>query len=72
MRPPMQREIDAIERIERAVARIDAAAARSAQGSDANAELTRLRAAHEQLRERVRGAIGDIDQLLAGRGEAGA
>jgi hypothetical protein len=63
-----QRALDAITRIERALARIDAAgsAARAAaQGGGAgNEELEQLRGAHQNLRMRVEGAIGQIDRLL--------
>lgn len=72
MPPPMQREIEAIERIERALARLERAAGRSDAGAAAAAELARLRTAHDQLRGRVRHAIGEIDALLASRGGAGA
>jgi len=66
-----QRALDAIGRIERALARIEAAAmrAQSARKSDAAAgsdELERLRGAHDALRTRVEGAIGQIDRLLDG------
>ena len=64
-----QRALDAIGRIERALARVEAAAARAqaAQRNDAAAgseELVRLRGAHQALRSRVEGAIGQIDRLL--------
>jgi hypothetical protein len=56
-----ERALLAAERIERALARIEAAAGRQAQ---ADAELERLRAAHETLRTRVAGAVSQIDRLL--------
>jgi hypothetical protein len=64
-----QRALDAVSRIERALARVEAAASRgqasqrndSAAGSE---ELERLRGAHRALRSRVEGAIGQIDRLL--------
>jgi hypothetical protein len=56
----------AIERIERALARIETAAGKLGRPSDGDneAELTRLRTAHQTLRARVEGAIGQIDMLL--------
>ena len=63
-----QRALDAIARIERALARIESASARvqSAAKSEADGseELDRLRGAHQALRMRVEGAIGQIDRLL--------
>jgi hypothetical protein len=64
-----QRALDAIGRIERALARVEAAAARAqaAQRNEAaggSEELDRLRGAHQALRSRVEGAIGQIDRLL--------
>ena len=58
------RALDAIARIERALARIEASARRSGGQSSDPAELTRLRDAHQALRSRVEGAIGQIDRLL--------
>ncbi len=55
---------DAIARIERALARIEASSRNSPQSSSDPAELTRLRDAHQALRSRVEGAIGQIDRLL--------
>ncbi|HWH18608.1 MAG TPA: hypothetical protein VNT77_09795 [Allosphingosinicella sp.] len=63
---PDERAILAIGRIERALARIEAAARRS--GGAADGELEELRQRHEALRERVQGAVSQIDQLLASRG----
>ncbi len=58
----------AIARIERALARLEAAAARpappSAPASD-DREVSELRRAHQALRSRVEGAIAQIDGLLA-------
>jgi hypothetical protein len=63
-----QRALDAIGRIERALARIEAAGRRPhADGGD-NAELETLREAHRALRGRVEGAIGEIDRLIASGG----
>jgi hypothetical protein len=65
-----QRALDAIGRIERAIARVEVAATRAqARTSDAAAgseELEQLRGAHQALRNRVEGAIGQIDRLLDG------
>jgi hypothetical protein len=61
------RALDAIARIERALARIEASArtpaAHSTDMAD-SAELSALRDAHQALRTRVEGAIGQIDRLL--------
>jgi hypothetical protein len=66
-----QRALDAIARIERALARIESASNKarvSARSSAADAEETvRLRSAHLALRGRVEGAIGQIDRLLETR-----
>jgi hypothetical protein len=59
------RALDAIHRIERALARIEAAAAHPRPSPGPSEELERLRQAHEALRERVSGAVGQIDRLLA-------
>ncbi len=58
------RSLDAIARIERALARIEASARTSASDSTDPAELAALRDAHGALRARVEGAIGQIDRLL--------
>ena len=58
------RSLDAIARIERALARIEAASRRPAPSSSDPAELSTLRDAHQALRARVEGAIGQIDRLL--------
>lgn len=63
---PDERVILAISRIERAFARIEASAGRS--GTAPDGELEDLRQRHEALRQRVQGAVSQIDQLLAGRG----
>ena len=62
------RALDAIARIERALARIEASSRNSSQSSSDPADLTRLREAHEALRTRVAGAIGQIDRLLESEG----
>jgi hypothetical protein len=59
-----QRALDAISRIERALARIEAAGARAQAAAGNGAELEQLRGAHQSLRMRVEGAIGQIDRLL--------
>ena len=66
---PDERTTLAIGRIERALARIEAAAERVSH-DPANEELEQLRHAHQALRGRVEGAISHIDQLLAGSGGA--
>jgi len=58
------RALDAIGRIERALARIEAAALRPRPAASDPAELEELRSAHLALRGRVEGAIGQIDRLL--------
>ena len=62
------RALDAIARIERALARIEAAGRRSSQSSSDPAELLELRTAHQVLRSRIEGAIGQIDRLLESEG----
>ena len=60
------RALEAIRRIEQALARIEAAASRpaSAPASQPSEEYERLKEAHDALRRRVSGAIGQIDRLL--------
>ena len=58
------RALAAIGRIERALARIEAAAERQSAAPRPDAELRRLREVHEALRGRVEGAIAQIDRLL--------
>jgi hypothetical protein len=66
-----QRALDAVRRIERALARIEAAASRPSPSDPQDSEeYRRLSAAHDALRSRVAGAIGEIDQLVAA-GERG-
>jgi hypothetical protein len=57
----------AIARIERALARIEAAAGRFAPAPAApdDSAIAELREAHQALRGRVEGAIAQIDGLLA-------
>lgn len=56
-----------IDRIERALARIEAASTRAAAADrhgNGDGELIHLREAHHSLRARVEGAIAQIDRLL--------
>jgi hypothetical protein len=62
-----ERSSFALSRIERALARIEAAASRPAPApppAPDTDELERLRAAHLALRERVGEVIGQIDALI--------
>lgn len=63
-----ERALQAILRIDSALARIEAAAGRgsaaSASAPSQEPELRRLREVHEALRGRVEGAIAQIDRLL--------
>jgi hypothetical protein len=67
-----QRALDAISRLEQALARIEAAASRPPPpaASGPNEDHERLRDAHAALRRSVAGAIGQIDHLIetGGRG----
>lgn len=56
--------MDAIRRIERAVARLEAAANRPPPAATPPEDYERLREAHDSLRRRVAGAIGQIDELI--------
>ncbi len=62
-----ERAVQAMERIERAIARIEAAAGQPAASGD-DGELERLRSAHQALRGQVEGAIAQLDRLLANGG----
>ena len=67
-----QRALDAVARIERALARIETAANRPPPPPPAPEEsdsYRRLRDAHDALRRQVAGAIGQIDGLIR-EGEA--
>ncbi len=55
----------AIERIEQALARIEAAAQRAPERAEPDGELIELRQTHQALRSKVEGAITQIDRLLA-------
>ncbi len=66
-----QRALKALARIERAVARIEAAAAERGKADQSDrAEIEALRAAHGRLRGRVEQAIAELDELIAEREEA--
>lgn len=65
------RALDALRRIERAFARIEAAADRPAPtpaSPENREEYARLREAHEALRDRVSGVIHEVDRLIASGG----
>jgi hypothetical protein len=58
--------MQAIGRIERALARIEAAATKPPQPAPRDeSELRQLREVHQSLRGKVEGAISQIDRLLA-------
>jgi hypothetical protein len=60
------RALQAIGRIERALARIEAAATKVPEPSPRDdSELRQLREVHHALRGKVEGAISQIDRLLA-------
>jgi len=63
-----ERALAAIARIERALARIETSSRNSRLSSSDPAESTALRIAHQALRDRVEGAIGQIDRLLESEG----
>ena len=60
----------ALGRIERAIARIEAAGSNGSRQPPAadNSELDGLKEAHEALRGKVQGAIAQIDRLLETEG----
>jgi hypothetical protein len=58
-----ERAMIAIDRIERALARIHEATSKSPPRDDG--ELIKLREVHQALRGKVEGAISQIDRLLA-------
>lgn len=62
-----ERAVHAMERIERAIERIEAAAAHGSEPRD-DGELERLRETHQALRGQVEGAIAQLDRLLANGG----
>jgi hypothetical protein len=60
------RAMEAIGRIERALARIETAAMRQPEPAPRDdSELRQLREVHQALRGKVEGAISQIDRLLA-------
>ncbi len=60
------RALQAIGRIERALARIEAAAAKVPEPAPRDdSDLRQLREVHQALRGKVEGAISQIDRLLA-------
>ncbi|MGZ8351180.1 MAG: hypothetical protein ACXWU2_14215 [Allosphingosinicella sp.] len=67
-----RRALDALHRIEQALARIEAAAGRPAPAASPEDfdEYVQLRESHEALRAQVAGAIGQVDRLIA-TGEQG-
>ena len=67
---PDERAVLAISRIERALARIETALSKRPEAAGGGEELEQLRRQHQALRERVQGAVSQIDQLLASRGES--
>lgn len=68
---PDQRALAAIGRIERALARIEAAAAEPAAPPPRDdSELIELRQVHQALRSKVEGAIAQIDRLIDTGGRA--
>jgi len=66
---PDARALDALSRIERALVRIEAAAARPAPAAVSDPEdYRRLQETHDRLRERVGGALAQLDGLLEREG----
>jgi hypothetical protein len=65
-----ERVSQALGRIERAIARIEAAGSAGSvhRPADGGAEIIALREAHEALRGKVQGAIFQIDRLLETEG----
>ena len=58
------RAMEAIDRLERALARVEAAAARRPEPEPRDDELIQLRQVHQTLRSKVEGAISQIDRML--------
>ena len=56
----------AIDRIERALARIEAAAARAPQSPGNDLALAEMAARHQALRAETQRALADIDALMTG------
>ena len=65
-----ERVSQALGRIERAIARIEAAASTggASKPADGGAEVESLRTAHDALRGKVQSAIAQIDRLLETEG----
>jgi hypothetical protein len=59
-----ERAAAALERIERALARVEAAAAKPAKKGAGEGELLELREVHRALRGKVESAIAQIDRLI--------
>ena len=59
-----ERALAAIRRIEQALTRIEAASSRPEPSAAPSDDLKDMIAAHEALRSKVEGAIGQIDRLL--------
>ncbi len=59
-----QRALDAISRIERALARVETAAQRPAPATTESADYLSLQDSHDRLRERVAGALAQLDGLI--------
>ena len=73
MRSPMAdiRAMEAIDRLERALARVEGAAARKTGPEPRDeGELIELRQVHQALRSKVEGAILQIDRMLEASGGA--
>ena len=67
MRAPMAdiRAMEAIDRLDQALARVEAAAGRKAAlETRDDSELIELRQVHQTLRSKVEGAISQIDRML--------
>ena len=59
------RAMEAIDRLERALARVEAAAERKPEPEPRDeSELIQLRQVHQSLRSKVDGAISQIDRML--------
>ena len=58
--------LTALQRIERALARIEAASAAALQSPANDRALAELNARHDALRAETRQALADLDALLAG------
>ncbi|MDB5699116.1 MAG: hypothetical protein JWN69_1920 [Alphaproteobacteria bacterium] len=59
-----ERALAAVDRVERALARIEAAAEKVPATRD-DSDLRELREVHQALRGKVEGAISQLDRLLA-------